>query len=786
MRQLHPNDVPASSEGLVMNQSESTLQVAEWQQPPGTPIVFARDQAQMPAPSEYETVSGLLSVLRRRWVAIALVLASTIILGVLACFVVTPRYSSTATLQVKPEDHDSSGSPQTSFNADELKSEIETDISGIQSDGMAVSVIEALGLADKPPFRSAINPSEKGSPLDRAPKTREHMVETFKRFVKVDSPADTRLINITVQNPDAQVAAQIANGLAERFIQENLERQHQSTTQSSYWLQQELADLKTKVEVSEKKLADYESKTGLAGVQLSGSTTSDGGSSVGISPHNPVTERLFALSQELTSAEANRISTETVYRLVRTHDPELVLGLGSMSVSNGSGSSGGSLTADSGIELVRSLRTQEASLNREYAGYAVKYGANNPRLAEVQQQIAAVKQQMEAELQRISQRAENAFLYAKQNEASIREELTKQQTEANLLNDKTIQLQVLGQEAYSNRALYESLFSKLQSASLSAGTRPSRIDLVDVAPPAGSPSVPNVPKVMAAFTGGGLLLGMLWAFARESFDQTVRTVRDLGEVPKLGMLAFVPRYGLGGRSSADAGQSVLIDAPTSPFSEAFRSLRTSILLSFAGRRMKTLLVTSATKGDGKTTIVYNLGVAFAQQGAKVLLIDGDMRNPHLHESFGVSRSPGLSEFLSREHGGEPERIRHSKLDNLFLLPAGTLPELASELVGSNRFQAVLQSFASQYDYVLIDSPPMMAVTDAAIIATNADAVLAVVRSHRTTRSLLVGLAQALERTQVSVLGLVLNDVQNPSQDGLYGVYGYGETSDNRRTLHANS
>jgi capsular exopolysaccharide synthesis family protein len=279
---------------------------------------------------------------------------------------------------------------------------------------------------------------------------------------------------------------------------------------------------------------------------------------------------------------------------------------------------------------------------------------------------------------------------------------------------------------------------------------------------------------------------MLWAFALESFDETVRTIRDLGEVPKLGMLAFVPRYTLGGYSSAEAGHSALIESPTSPFSEAFRSLRTSILLSFAGRRLKTLLVTSATKGDGKTTVVYNLGVAFAQQGAKVLLIDGDMRNPRQHQRFGAPRSPGLSEFLSAEDGMEPEVVCHSKLENLFLLPAGTLPELASELVGSKRFQELLQSCASQYDYVLIDSPPMMAVTDAAIIATNADAILAVVRSHRTTRSLLAGLAQALERTQVAVLGLVLNDVQNPSLDGLYGVYGYGETPDSKRTLYANS
>ena len=770
-----------------MNKSETAWAVLKHQKPPEAPLVITPDPGHMPKPSEYETVSGLLGLLRRRWADGVLVLVGAILLGALACFVVTPRYSSTATLEVKPEDRDSSGGPQASYNADELKSEIETDISVIQSDGLAVSVIESLGLADKPPFRSAINPSEKGRPLENAPKTRERMVGLFKRYVKVSSPADTRLIDITVQNSDAQVAAQIANGLAQRFIQERLERRHQSTEQSSYWLQKELADLKNQMEESEKKLADYKRETGLAGVQLSGSGPNDGGNGVGISPHNPVTERLFALSQELTTAEANRISTETVYRLVRTRDPELVLGLGAMSVSSGSGGTSGALTSDSGIELVRSLRTQEAGLNREYAGYAVKYGANNPRLVEVQQQIAAVQQQMQAELQRISQRAESAFLYAKQNEDSIRTQLTKQQSEADLLNDKTIQLQVLGQEAYSNRALYENLFSKLQSASLSAGIRPSRIDLVDVAPAAGRPSTPDVPKVMAAFAGGGLLLGMLWAFGRESFDETVRTARDL-EHAKLAMLAFVPRFSRGGRLTTDTGHCVLIADPTAPFSEAFRSLRTSILHSSARRRMmKTLLVTSATKGDGKTTIVYNLGVAFAQHGAQVLLIDGDMRNPHLHEAFGVPRSPGLSEYLGQEFGPEPvEVMRHPKLENLFLLPAGTLPALASELVGSKRFKALLQSSASQYDYVLIDSPPMMAVTDAAIIAASADAVMAVVRSHRTTRPLLVGLAQALERTHVPVLGLVLNDVQNPSQDGLHGVYGYVETHDDRRTLHANS
>jgi uncharacterized protein involved in exopolysaccharide biosynthesis len=450
-------------------------------------------------PSEYETVTGLLGILQRRWRLAISVLAGTTFLGLLVCLLMTPIYSSTATLAISAENPGESANSRNTYNADELKSELQTDMGILETDGMAVSVVKALSLENKKPFQSAVDPSEKGRPIDDAPRTRERIVKLFKNSIKVTSPVDTRLISITAKNPDPVVAAQMANSIANTFIQESLDRQHNSTTESSFWLQKELADLKSKVQESEQKLADYESKTGLAGVQLTGSATADGGSSVAVSPHNPVNDRLFTLGQELTAAEANRISTETVYHLVKGQNPEVVLGLGAMSVSNGGGAGGtGAITADSGIELVRSFRAQEAALNREYAGYAVKYGTNNPRLIDLQQQISAVQQQMQGELQRISKRAENAYLYAKKNEDTIRQQFTLQQAEANELNSKMVQLQVLGQEAYSNRALYESFFSKLQTANLAAGTRPSRFNLINLATRAGSPSTPNLPKYMAA------------------------------------------------------------------------------------------------------------------------------------------------------------------------------------------------------------------------------------------------------------------------------------------------
>lgn len=778
-----------------MDQTQSPWPIAKWRggeiAPP--PVATASLNPLRP-PSEYETVSGLLGVLRRRWRTVGLVTIVVVALGALLTLMMTPRYSSTATLEISPEEQSGGSAAQSTFNSDELKSELQTDISLLEGDGLALATIKELGLQSKKPYNKISNPNEKGKPLDLAPHTREGLVKTFERFIKAENPADTRLINVTAQNPDPAVAAQMANTLANRFIEESLDRRHRSTTQSSYWLQKELGNLKQQVEASEQKLADYERETGLAGVQLTGSASGDGSSSVAVSPHNPVTDRLFSLSQELTTAEANRISAETVFHLVRTQDPETVLGLGSMSVANSSGGGGTmAVTADSGIELVRSLRAQEATLSKQLAGDAVKYGENNPRILEQQQQIGAIHQQMGSELHRISQRAENAYRYAKQNEDNIRGEFDKQQTAAAALNDKTVQLQVLGQEAYSNRALYESLFSKLQAASLSSGSRASRIDLVDAGTPSGSPSSPNYPKFLAAIAGSGLMLGLLAAFFRESLDQTVRTARDLDELPQLGMLAYVPTDRQAGLLGEGDAESQLIATPTSPFSEAFRALRTSILFSSGGRRVRTLLITSAIEGDGKTTVAYNLGVAFAQQGARVLMIDGDMRKPDLHRRFSVARSPGLSDLLggasysgaSGNGGGLDVHgvVRHGKLPNLFLLPAGQQPELPSELFGGARFDALLESFAGRFDYVLIDSPPMLPVTDAAIIATKVDGVLPVVRSRRTTRPLLAALAQALQRTEAPVLGFVLNDVLHPSLDGMYG---YSYSREPERSVHANA
>jgi capsular exopolysaccharide synthesis family protein len=735
-------------------------------------------------PSEYETLSGVLRVLRRRWKTVVLVTLGIFLLGLLVCLLMTPKYASTAIIEINKEDNSANVSTDVaaaSPTADELKAEIETDISVLESDGLALAVIRDLNLTQTRPFNKAIVASEKDKPLDQAPLTREKLIKRFAKSLTVESPPDTRLITITFQNPDPVVAANVANAIAQKFIDSAMDRRHNSTIQSSFWLRKQLEDLKKQVEDSEQKLADYQRESGLAGVQLAGGGggPGDNGANAGTTQHSTVTDRLYGLNQELTAAESNRIAAETTFHLVQSQDPEVVIGLGA---AGAGGAAAGALPGDGGIQLIRSLRTQEAELAQEYAGAAVKYGANNPRLVQTQQQLDAVRAQMHAELQRISKRAENSYIYAKNNEESIRQQFVKQQSAANEMADSTVHLQVLAQEAASNRTLYENLFSKLQTASLASGVRATRIDIADQARPAGTAAVPNYLKYLSLIAGIGMFFGISSAFLRESLDETVRRPRDIQAVVGLRMLGYVPRMGTKSLLTVSGGDSKLIDAPKAPFSEAFRAIRTSILRVIPSNGPRTLLVTSAAGRDGKTTAVYNLGVAFAQQGARVLLLDCDLRNPDLHRLFGCAISPGVSDLEDPVTEAEVLGVvRHTALPNLYMLPAGRPPAFPAEFFESKTFDALLRVCAADYDFVLIDSPPILSVTDTSIIASKVGGTIAVIRSRNTTQSVLSSLIDSLHHASTPVLGVLLNDVRNPTADGFHG-YSYSRQEEGE--LHA--
>jgi succinoglycan biosynthesis transport protein ExoP len=733
-------------------------------------------------PVQYESLQDLLRVLKAYHLTIISVAATVFFVVLLVCLIMTPQYTSTATIEVNREasvaPNGGTAAGIASTQVDDVQTEVATDARILQRPELALQVIHELDLAKYRPFIKEIPADERGLPLDRAPITRERFIRAFEKSLKVELVPDTRLIQVTFRNPDPAIAANVANTISELFISDSVNRRVDSTSEVSFWISKQLATLKKQVGDSEQALADFEHKTGLAGIDMPSDQT---GNSLAMQGHNSVLDRLTSLNQELTTAEASRISSGAVYRLIQTQDPEVVLGLGSMGISSG----GTVLGQGGGLDLLRNLRAMEIPLKTEYADLATKYGAKNPRLVQLQNQLNALESEIRDEIRRIGKRAENDYLYAKNNEDAIRARLSLQQEAADKLTDQSVQLQLLAQEAFSNRKLYESLFSQLHEANIAAGIRATHLSIVDRGQVTGLPVIPNYPLALEIAAFAGVFLGIVVAFIRRSLDNSVRLPKDVESAVQMPVMAYLPLFSTAKATlSLTTGGSVLIDSPGAPISESFRALRTSILFSRPDSKSKILLITSPAPGDGKSTVAFNLAVAFAQQRCRVLLIDGDMRNASLHKHFGVPNKRGLSDALSDQPSGLNGLLTgHETILNLFLLSAGSRPMLPVELFGSITCDLLLAEARETFDWILIDSPPFLQFSDAAVLASKVDAVLPVIRSGITSRTMLTTTTDLLHRMRAPVIGFVLNGVK---ESAISLHYGYGDQKKREKDEHAHA
>ncbi len=704
----------------------------------------------------YENIHDLLSVLRARWTAVLSCALGCLTLGVLACFFLTPKYTATASLEVNREGTATSGvfSPEGSSLPEDVKTEVETDTSVLQSSGLALEVIERLHLPLQAPFRSVHIKQEAGLSLDRAPKTRDAYLRLFGKALKVSSVPESRLINIAFRSPDPIVAAQVANTLSETFIADTMERRLHSNATVSFWISKEIETLRDRVRESEQALADFEHKTGLAGIDVQPSTQAGGQSGLPTEAHNAVLDRLNSLNTELTAAEASRISAETIAKLTQSQDPEVVLGLGSLALAGSGGSQAG------GLELLRGLRTQQTSIRLELADLQTRYGAQNPRLIQLNSQAQTLDSEIAAEMSRLRTRAENDFRYAQQNEDALRGQLAKQQHLADKFTDDAVQLELLSQEALSNRTLYQSLYSQLNQANVAAGIHATRLDLVDRALVPGSSSSPNYLLLLGASLGAGILLGGSLAFLQQGTDKAVRIARDVESTVHLPVISQLPALAETKGTASIFGHASIIASPRSLFAESCRSLCTAVVgMLDAGSEHRVLLVSSPMPGDGKSTVSYNLAIALAQRGERVLLIDGNMRHPSLRSFFPSNQERGLSDALTTTGTSLADRVSaHPQLPSLSLLPSGYAPELPAELFSSHAFDLLLHEARVHYRWTVIDSPPLLPFTDATIIAEKVDGVIAVARSGATSRDALKTYTKLLLRTRAPLLGFALNCV----------------------------
>ena len=743
------------------------------------------------APVEEESLKNIWHVLRKRKTWIGCFVLAGVLLAILVCLLLKNQYESVATVQVgkdmtlQVELASNASAPPTLSDSD-TKTDIATHMAVLEDDNTALAVIQDLNLEKYKPF--AFEPTilgwingnndriraESGRPLSQAPARRERLLAIFARKLDVKNPPDTRLITVSFLNPDRDLAATISNTVVREYVK--FESAEQSGGEGIRALQLRLDGLRANMDEAQKNLADYEQQTGLNSLLLKSMGQGSGG---GTYTHIPVLDRLDLLNQTLTTAEANRIGKEAIYNLTKTHNSDVVSGLATSSIAALATSS--VVTQGNGLELLQTLRQEQASLTLQYSAAVTTYGAKSPRILELQNQITNLNKQISDELEQINLRARNDYEMARQNEEGLRAAFDQQKSAASKMNQSAVSLEVLAQQAASSRQLYEALNQQIQEANVQAGLRATNIRVTNPARPSSTPKRPNPPIYIPIGLALGLLLGIPTAFIREHMDETVKSILQVDTLTPIPVLASIPQIKAetskqladGGAVLADAGHesSPLVLRPRSATAEAYRTLRTSAVRVSAGRKMQTLLVTSPLIGEGKTSVAYNTAIAFAQAGEQVLLVDADLHHPRLHHHFGVTQSPGLSNVVSDGLQLDAVVHKHSTIPHLSLLTAGDSKSVPSQLLGSVKFEEVLHRLKQSYSTIVLDSPPMLLMTDARLLADKSDAILAVIRCDVTNQIAVERMLELLERDGSRALGLVINGVDPLSVD-YYRAYGH--------------
>src|SRR5438034_6458737 len=456
--------------------------------------------------------------------------------------------------------------------------------------------------------------------------------------------------------------------LADNFIEYNFRQKYDATRQASGWMEQQLDELKAKVEKSQQALVDYERQNAIVNIS---------------DKESVVEQRLADLSRDLTNAQSDRVQKESLYELVKSNESQVAF------------------VAQN--DLLQRLEEKFADLKAQHVDALEQYGPKHPKVERFRSQVDEVQSLIDTERKRMVERLRNDYVAALGREKLLTAAVAKEKADLGALSQLLIQHNLLKREFDTNQQLYDSLLQRLKDATVSAGLRATNIHVVDLARP---PKVPVRPQKLLNITVGlvvGLILGVTLAFVKEALDNSIKSIEEAERVVNAPALAVVPlereiphRPGRsltrnnGTSKSSDAGL-VLLKQPSSALAESFRTLLTSVVLSTAPRPPQVLLITSATAREGKSTTALNLAIALAQRGDSTLIIDADLRRPGIAESLDLADGEGLAGFLTGAHGIEVALRQFSRVPTLWVLPAGPKPPNPAQLLSSSAMESLLRS-----------------------------------------------------------------------------------------------
>lgn len=592
---------------------------------------------------------------------------------------------------------------------------------------------------------------------------------------------DTRLIDISYRHSDPELAALIVNGVAEVFTKQNQEKRTGKNVKTSDFLEERIANLQTQIKNDEIKLADLKRDSKI--ITLSDTSTI-------------VLQRLEGLNKNLLDAENTRKNAEANYNAIK-NDQNKINALAEEATLRYTTERETAMQAlrNKTFETLTQLKAEKEKLLQEYQPTSDEIKEKEKTIDTIENGLKEAQEKNQQDLKdfraRVSQtildNLKTKFLQAKEQEDKIRSSFNQQYNEAQAQNQAGIVIRLLEQNITTNKGFLENLNKQSSENAVIAKGTDNNISIAEIAIP---PDVPVAPRRLTTVLAAlflSTLFGAGLALFLEYLDDTIRTTEEVENLLRLPALAAIPTIDslpkrrlllVGGTpedEEAKANSELLINTdPRSSLAEAYRQLRTSILLSTAGHPPKSLLITSSLPSEGKTTTAVNTAISLAQTGAKVLVIDADMRRPRLHSIMGVSNAEGLSTILSSDidDTGILKIIQYDNNSKLNMLPSGPIPPNPAELVGSEQMVKLLKTMQNHFTHVVVDSPPIASFTDGVLIASMVDGVILVVHSGKSSRQVVRRSRQLLQDIGVKVFGVVLNKVNLRSQDNYYYYQSY--------------
>lgn len=626
----------------------------------------------------------------------------------------------------------------------------------LKSRQLAERVISNLNLLENPVFAPLQTGADDASVPEREARLARALVR-FSRSLQIRPVQNTSIVQITFTATNPQLAADIANGIARAYIEQDMEQRISATQQASRWLSERAAALNEDLRNSEDRLQAFLEREQLVDSSNSGDVTS------------LTNQQIDLLNTQLAEAQRRRREIESLYSQIEDLQNPTAEGLLAFpAVAN-----------HSSLQQVKQIFE---NINQQIIELSRRYGRNHPRMVALQSERDNAESNL---VNQVSQVIRNEYQIALDSQNRIQAQLNESKAELQSINSKGFELQELRREVDTNRQLYEMFFTRVRETQETNDLMSTNAVLVDSAVPALYPSGPDRRRNVLMALVAGLMLGGGLVFARDLLSNTVKSYADIEtrlHANVLGVVPLIKKEKSKGRKSKNRELHAITFQDThSAFTESFRTIRTALDLASLEHPHKTLCITSSLPGEGKSTVAVNLASVLAQMGRRVLLVDTDMRKPTLAKLMDLpSDAPGLADYLGAKK--ELNDCLHTQENgHLIVMPAGKYTSDPLEMLSSDRFKRFIAGFSAKCDHIIFDSPPTQAVSDSLILCSIADAAIFVVKASSTPVKLIKNQLARLKRTNTRILGIVLNQLKdiekNSDYGGYYDSYGYAANND---------